>query len=75
MLWIMTVETLLAETGVYVFPTPRDPEVAAVLHRARELMAANTMWRWLIEVGKTGQPITMATVHEVAEGVRSGVLV
>lgn len=65
-------ETLLTDDGVYVFPVQRDPETAALLARARDLVAANVLWGYLLEVARAGVPITLGMVHSVAEGVRAG---
>lgn len=64
----------MTEQGVTRMPEPRDPTTAALLHRARDLLAANVMWGYLLEIGRAGEPITLQAVHDVAEGIRLGYL-
>lgn len=49
-----------------------DPQTDAAIRRARDLLAANVLWGYLLEVGRAGEPITLQTVHDVAEGIRTG---
>lgn len=66
-------EILVTPDGVTRVPGARhDPETERVLHRARDLLAANVLWGYLLEVGRAGEPITLQVVHDVAEGIRSG---
>jgi hypothetical protein len=63
---------LVTDQGVTTVPAPRDPETERLLRRARDLLAANVLWGYLLEVGRAGCPITLQTVHDVAEGIRLG---
>lgn len=67
-----TDHVLVTDQGVTTVPAPRDPETDAILSRARDLLAANVLWGYLLEVGRAGQPITLQVVHDVAEGIRLG---
>jgi hypothetical protein len=65
-------QVLVTDQGVTTVPAPRDPETERVLSRARDLLAANVLWGYLLEVGRAGCPITLQIVHDVAEGIRLG---
>ena len=68
----MVPETLITSAGVTAFPQPRDPVTAALLARARDHLAANVMWGYLLETARAGLPVTLTMVHDVAEGIRAG---
>lgn len=57
-----------------MFPAPSDPTTESVLTRARDLLAANVLWGYVLEIARAGCPVTTRTIHDVAEAVRAGEL-
>lgn len=60
---------ILGHTEVMV-----DAETDVLLRRVRDLMTANVMWSYLLEVAKADQPVTLRVLRDVADGVSTGAL-